>query len=86
MIKLLFFHASWCGQCRMMEPLIKSLKGVELIDVDVEEIEDAARLYNIVTLPTVLLIKDGVELSRLPGPRTKAFYEAEIKRIEEGRK
>ena len=84
MVRLLFFHADWCGQCRMVEPIIRSLVGVEFVDMDISNDVDSAKAYNVATLPTVILEVGGEEKTRIVGARNKAFFEKEIERLKDG--
>ena len=84
MVRLLFFHADWCGQCRMVEPIIRSLEGVEFVDMDISDDVDSAKAYNVSTLPTVILEVSGEEKARIVGARSKAFYQKEIESVKEG--
>lgn len=64
---LLDFYADWCGNCRVLKPIIESL------DIETEIIDCAndlliAREFNISELPTLVLLKDGVEVARLVKP------------------
>jgi len=60
---LVDFFATWCGPCRMMAGVLeqaeKELKNVKIIKVDVDESEKLARQYGILSIPTVVLFKDG---------------------------
>lgn len=79
-MRLLFFHANWCSQCRMVEPIVRSLAGVEFVDMDIGDDVDSAKTYNVATLPTVILEVGGEEKARIVGARNKDFYEKEIER------
>lgn len=58
------FFASWCGPCKMLSPVVEQLADAyqdkaAFIKVDVDQQEHLASQYNVSTIPTVLLIKDG---------------------------
>jgi thioredoxin 1 len=60
---LLDFWASWCGPCRMLSPLIDEI-GAENSDikvgkVNVDEQPDLAKKFRVMTIPTLVVIKDG---------------------------
>jgi len=71
------FSASWCTHCpalsKTLQLALNELTDVSYIlhPIDVEEDDDAARFYNVRNLPTVILLKDDVELFRFTGTRTK---------------
>ena len=61
---LVDFWAEWCGPCRMLAPVIESLSGkaggaYKVGKVNVDEQPDLARRYGIMSIPTVLLFKNG---------------------------
>ncbi len=61
---LVDFYADWCAPCKMMAPIMqqvsKDLEGkVKVIKVNVDKNEDAARKYQIRSIPTMILFKNG---------------------------
>lgn len=79
MKQILYFTASWCGPCRMLGPIMESVKGqvnYSKLDVDVEQ--DLAVKYKVRSVPTLVLIENGVEKNRLvgvhPSPEILKFY------------
>ena len=73
---LIDFWASWCGPCKMLMPVIEELAG-ELSDVKVckvnvdEEMALAAR-FNVMSIPTLVVIKDGQTVNSSVGVQSKA--------------
>ena len=73
---LLDFWAEWCGPCRMLAPVVEQL-AEELTDVkvgkaDVDTDPDLARRYGIMSIPTLVVVKDGVEAGKSVGVVPKA--------------
>lgn len=71
-ITLVDFHADWCGPCRMMSPIIEDLaeemKGkVKIAKVDIEKAKEVTASFEVTSIPTVILFKDGKEVSREVG-------------------
>lgn len=60
---LLDFYATWCGPCKMMHPIIDGIintySDVKVIKIDVDMNQDLARSYSIMSIPTLMLLKDG---------------------------
>jgi len=77
------FWASWCGACRMLEPVVadlhKEYKGrVEFIRVDVDVHKALTAYFSVKALPTVFVIEDKTVRSSLMGLRNKQDYRNEI--------
>lgn len=56
---LVDFYADWCGPCKMMGEVIKNLNGIDVLKVDVMKFPNVAQIYNIDSIPTLILFKDG---------------------------
>ena len=70
-IVLVDFFATWCGPCKMQSPIIDSLKeersDIKVLKVDVDKEEGVARTYGIMSIPTLMLFKDGKEVAKNVG-------------------
>lgn len=67
---LVDFFATWCGPCKMMGPVLDELKesrSVKVVKVDVDESEDLAKQYGIMSVPTLMLFKNGQLVSKKVG-------------------
>ena len=83
---LVDFWASWCGPCRMLSPVIDSLAEeyegkIEVGKVNVDEQGSLAAQYAIVSIPTVILFKDGREIKKIIGVHDADDYRDEIDAI-----
>lgn len=75
-VALIDFWAGWCGPCRMIAPVVGEVAEemndqVKVIKVNVDECEQTAEKYKILSIPTIMIMKDGAEQERIVGYRTK---------------
>lgn len=73
-VTLVDFHANWCGPCRMLAPVLeqvaKDVKGKAAIGkVDIDTEQKTASHFQITSVPTMILFKNGKEVNRLIGLR-----------------
>lgn len=83
---LVDFWADWCGPCKMLGPVIEELaadydgRGVTVAKVNVDECQELAVRYGVMSIPTVILIKNGQEAERLVGLLPKENFTALLDR------
>ena len=73
---LIDFWASWCGPCRMMSPVVDNIAEtmgdkVKVCKVNIDENQELAEKYEVMTIPTFLVIKNGKETGRTIGVQPK---------------
>ncbi|MFG1424767.1 thioredoxin [Roseixanthobacter glucoisosaccharinicivorans] len=71
------FWAEWCGPCRMVGPILDEVSGelgdkLKIVKLNVDENPETASKYGIMSIPTLLLFKDGKIASRQVGAAPKA--------------
>ena len=74
MIAAYYFTADWCGPCKKVRPIVEeinkdSLIKLQLIDVDSEI--DLVKQFEIKSVPTFIILKDGEVINRVSGAKTK---------------
>lgn len=77
---LVDFYAEWCGPCKMAGPVLDELADegkdkYQIVKVNVDENQDLAGQYGVMSIPTVVLFKDGKEFDRQIGFAGKAGYQ-----------
>ena len=85
MKRILKFEAEWCGQCKALAPILKRVlenhTDITLTIVDIETEEETTLKYNIRKLPTLVFIKDNIEVGRTSGVLTADMIENKIKEL-----
>lgn len=73
---LVDFYADWCGPCKMMTPVVEELAGelqgkAKVGKINVDENQDLSMEYNVMSIPTLIIFKEGKEAKRFIGVRDK---------------
>lgn len=69
------FFADWCGPCRMISPFLEEIQQeqrVEIVKVNIDESPDIASRYDIMSIPTLMIFKNGEKVSVNVGAASKA--------------
>lgn len=69
-IAVVDFYASWCGPCKMFGPIFEEISkenNINFIKLDVDKYSDIAREYGVMSIPTIILFKNGQEVKRYTG-------------------
>lgn len=79
---LVDFWAEWCGPCRMVAPILEEMasenEALSIAKLNVDENPQVAMQHDVMSIPTLILFKDGVEKKRLVGARSKAALQDEL--------
>ncbi|MFO7615763.1 MAG: thioredoxin [Bacteroidales bacterium] len=82
---LVDFWAAWCGPCKMMSPVLNDVAEeagdqAKVAKVNVDHNQDLAKRFKIRSIPTLVLLRDGVEINRYVGLKQKKFLLQELRR------
>lgn len=84
---LVDFSATWCGPCRMIAPIVERLSDemkdkLTFFNVDVDDNPELAGSFDVQSIPTLLLVKDGQVVSRhvgfMPEPQLRSWIDSNI--------
>ncbi len=79
---LVDFFATWCGPCKMMAPVIAEIadenQNAKVVKIDVDEAEDIAARYGIMSIPTMIIFKNGEPAKTFVGLTEKDKITAEL--------
>lgn len=79
---LVDFWASWCGPCRMVGPILDQIaderEDIKVVKINVDEEAELAKQFQIMSIPTLLIVKDGEVIQRASGAMPKAQINALI--------
>ena len=74
-VVMLDFYADWCGPCRMVAPIVHEIaderSDVTVGKVNVDNDPDLAQTFGVMSIPTIVILKDGKEAARAVGVRSK---------------
>ena len=70
------FYADWCGPCKMMSPIIDKIAeendNIKVGKLNVDDAQDIAMKYNVMSIPTIIIFKNGMEFKRFVGVTSKS--------------
>ena len=70
-VVLVDFYADWCGPCKMLSPVMEEIaqenEDIKVVKINIDNQRDLALDYDVMSIPTVVAIKNGQEIDRLVG-------------------
>ena len=77
---LVDFWAEWCGPCKMLSPTVEQLSKdfdgkAKVVKVNVDDNQNLAAKYGIMSIPTIIIFKDGKIVEQFIGAQAKSVYE-----------
>jgi len=84
-VKVIKFSAPWCSHCKPLKKIFEDIqeqnKSFELVLVDIDQDEETTSKYSIRSLPTIVFLKNDVEIHRMAGSQTKSVIENKISEL-----
>ena len=79
---LVDFWAPWCGPCRVVHPILEEMmaerEDLRIVSLNVDDNQQTAARYEVLSIPTLILFRDGAEAKRVVGALPKRRLEAEL--------
>ena len=73
---LMDFWAPWCGPCRMVVPLVEEIakerSDIKVVKINVDEEQELAMQFGVMSIPTLVVMKNGMIVNQVTGARPKA--------------
>lgn len=70
-VVLVDFYADWCGPCKMLSPIVEKVaeenSDIKVVKINVDNAQDLAMKYQVMSIPTLVVIKNGKEINRHVG-------------------
>ena len=80
-LTIIDFYADWCGPCKMLSQVLEQLENIDIIKINVDEHEDLAKKYKVMSIPYLLIVKNRKIEKELLGFKSKDDLEEELKEL-----
>ncbi|MDF2614334.1 MAG: thioredoxin [Clostridia bacterium] len=82
-VSLVDFYADWCGPCKMIAPAIEELSAemagrAKVLKLNVDQSQDIAGTYGVMSIPTLIIFKDGKVAEKIVGAQPKPVIKSKL--------
>ena len=78
------FYADWCGPCKMLSPILEEVsedhQDIKFVKINVDENEELAAEFGIMSIPAVFMLKDGSIVNKFLGAQSKRVVEEQVEK------
>ena len=78
------FYADWCGPCKMLSPILEEVsedhQDIKFVKINVDENEELAAEFGIMSIPAVFMLKDGNIVNKFLGAQSKKVVEEQVEK------
>lgn len=78
------FYADWCGPCKMLSPILEEVsedhQDIKFVKINVDENEELAAEFGIMSIPAVFMLKDGNIVNKFLGAQSKRVVEEQVEK------
>ncbi len=78
-VTLVDFYANWCGPCKAMGKVLEEMDEVKIVKVNTDNFDTLSASFGVMSIPTLILFKDGEEVGKKIGLQSKSELEEFIK-------
>ena len=77
-VVLVDFHATWCGPCRALAPILEDLTDVKILKVNVDDHSELSGALGVTAMPTLLFFKNGEQVEKIQGVQPREALQAKV--------